>query len=439
MKKLDFFIKAMQNGEYRRRAWVISAFSLIKEAPDAWKKDPYPYRIVQTPGGHLFVDPESGNQLSSIDGTTGDQAPFQIKDAIALEANSLPNLTEAIETTYGNLLFNYTAVIYPFGNKIPYVQGRVSPNQMEEMILPRLADDPEEGDSAVKATGGGSSIYVSEYLKFADAMFYLAGFTQLCVPAATRKTMTAAPGIQELKAKLLEENKDRLHDAAVIAKIQRELIAYDRNYLKGDPGENFLIGKKSFEIVRSKLFGMHGAETGLDEGVDVALIKNSLSQGWDVEKFPEMNNSLRAGSFNRGAQTQMGGEAVKWLLRASSNIAVKQDDCGTRIGKVVDVDGGNYKRLEGFYVLQAKGDLLIDKENSSSLVGKQVQVRSPMYCKLDATDYCKHCVGDQLGNNPTGLSIAVSEYGSAFLDIFLKAAHGKQLILAKMDYKSAIS
>lgn len=439
MKKLDFFIKAMQAGEYRRRAWVISAFSLIKEAPDAWKKDPYPYRIVQTPGGHLFVDPESGNQLSSIDGTAGDQAPFQIKDAVTLQPDSVPNLTETIESTYGNLLFNYTAVVFPFGNKIPYVQGRVSPSQMEDMILPRLADDPKEGDTVVKAMGQTAPIYVSEYLAFTDAMFYLAGFTQLCVPAATRKTMTAAPGIQELKERLLEENKDRLHDAAVIAKIQRELIAYDRAYLKGDPGENFLIGKKSFEVVRSKLFGMHGAETGLDEGVDVALIKNSLSQGWDVEKFPEMNNSLRAGSFNRGAQTQMGGEAVKWLLRASSNISVKQDDCGARLGKVVDVDGDNYKRLEGFYVLQARGDLLIDKENSSSLVGKQVQVRSPMYCKLDATDYCKHCVGEQLGNNPTGLSIAVSEYGSAFLDIFLKAAHGKQLMLAPMDYKTAIT
>ena len=250
--------------------------------------------------------------------------------------------------------------------------------------------------------------------------------------------MTAAPGIKELKEKLLEENKDRLHDPAVIAKIQSELIAYDRAYLKGDPGENFLISGKSFNVVRSKLFGMHGAEVGLEEGVDVDLIKNSLSQGWDISKFDAMNNSLRAGSFNRGAQTMLGGESVKWLLRASSNISVTGEDCGTRLGKVVEVDNDNYKRLEGFYSIKKRGDMLIDKANSSTLVGKRLMVRSPMYCKFDKTDYCAHCVGKRLSENPTGLSIAVSEYGSAFLAMFLKMAHGKQLTTARMDYKKAI-
>jgi len=428
----------MPRHRQRRRAWVISAFSLVKEAPDAWKKDPYPFRIVQTPSGHMFVDPQSGGQLSPIDGTAGDAPPFQIKDKIQLKAGQVENLSKDIETTYGNLLFNYTSVIWPFGRKIDYMEGKVTASQMESIILERLADDPQEGDPLPKSPPQSSPIYVSEYLKFADSMFYLAGFTQLCVPGATRKTMTAAPGIQQLKEKLLEENKDRLHDPAVIAKIQQELIAYDRAYLKGDPGENFMITKKAFEVVRSKLFGMHGAETGLEEGVDVTLIKNSLSQGWDIEKFPEMNNSLRAGSFNRGAQTMLGGESVKWLLRASSNIGVTQEDCGTRLGNVVDVTEDNHSRLVGFWLINGKDDTLVEEGASGAYLGKRVVVRSPMFCKLDKTDYCSRCVGKRLADNPTGLSSAVSEYGSAFLGIFMKAAHGKQLTLAKMNYKTAI-
>jgi hypothetical protein len=437
MKKSDFFLAAMRAQEYRRRAWVVSAFSLIQEAPDAWQKNPYAYRVVQTPSGHFFVDPDNSNHLSPIEGTEAGQPPLSFKERLTLQAQTfeglLPNDAQELETNYGNALFNYTAVAYPFGKKLPYQVGRVSPGQMEDLIIDRLKDTPKEGEPR-----NDQDIYVDEYLKFTNAMFYLAGFTQLCVPATTKKTMTPAPGIVELKERLLEENKERLHDPAVIAKIQEQLIAYDRAYMKGDPGENFLIGRKSFQVVRSKMFGMHGAETGLSESVDVELIRNSLSQGWDIEKFPAMNNSLRAGSFNRGAQTALGGESVKWLLRASSNIAVTQDDCGSRLGNTFHCDGSNFKWLLGFWVIKPSGDEQVTAENVSNYIGKTVSVRSPMYCKLDKTDYCAHCVGQRLAENPTGLSAAISEYGSAFLAIYMAAAHGKQLTLAKMDFKTAI-
>lgn len=433
MTKLEFFLAAMQADQGRRRGWVISAFSLISEGPDDWKKNPYPYRIVQTPAGKWFVDPNNDNQLSPIVGTIAGEPPFNIKDRIALKAGSVPNLNQDIETTYGNLLFNYTAVIYPFGTKIPYQQGRVSPSDMEALILDRLKDTPKTDEPREDKW-----IYVDEYLKFADAMFYLAGFTQLCVPAGTRKTMTAPPGIEALKKRLLEENKDRLHDPATIAKIDAELVKADAEYLKGDASEGFLISNKSRNIVRKKLFLMHGAEVGLDEGVDVDLIQNSLAQGWDIDKFPAMNNSLRAGSYNRGAQTMLGGESVKWLLRASSNITVTKDDCGTRLGNVIAVTGDNYKWIEGFYVLTQSGDVKVDKETSKSYVGKTVTVRSPMFCKLDKTDYCAHCVGERLAENPTALSSAIADYGSVFLSIYMAAAHAKGLMLAKMDFKTAI-
>lgn len=439
MKKLELFLAALKADEFKRRAWVITAFSLIKEAPDAWKKDPYPYRIVQTPSGCMFVDPQSSGTLSPISDCVPGTPPYAIKDKVKLAANSVENLTKDVETTYGSLLFNYIALIHPFGNKIPYMEGRVSPKQLEKIIISRLVDDPQDTTDLDRAGGESAPIYVKEYLCFADAMFYMAGFSQLCVPGSTRKSMQAAPGIVELKEKLLEENKDRLHDPSVIAKIQAELIAYDRAYLAGDPSSDLMITNKAFEIVRSKMFGMHGAETGLTEGTDVALIKNSLSQGWDISKFPEMNNSLRAGSYNRGQQTMLGGESVKWLLRASSNITVGKEDCGTKLGRRITVTNDNHKKLRGFYVLTPTGDTKVTEDTSGSYLGKTLMVRSPMFCKLSKTDFCVHCVGDRLAQNPTAVSSAVSEYGSAFLGIFMKAAHGKQLTLAKMDYKTAIS
>lgn len=435
MNKKELFLKAMDANEFKRRAWVISAFALIKEGPDEWKKNIYSYRIVQTPAGNFFVDPDKDNTLTLISDAPSGEPVYRVKEHVQINSNEVINLSKDIETTYGNLLFNYIGVIYPFKAKIPFMEGRVSPSQMEAIIILRLKDTPLEGEIR-----NINDIYVDEYLIFCDAMFYLAGFTQLCVPAATRKTMTASPEMPALKARLLAENKDRLHDPAIIAKIDAELVKKDKEWMKGDEGEGFLMNSsKSFGVVRKKLYGMHGAEVGLSEDIDVDLIENSLSQGWDIKKFPAMNNSLRAGSFNRGAQTMLGGEAVKWLLRASSNIGVTGKDCGSRLGNEVQVTGENLDWIIGFSIVTEEGSTLIpDLESAKKYVGKKVILRSPMFCNLDMTDFCATCVGERLAQNPTGISTAISEYGSSFLAIFLKMSHGKALTLAKMNYKTAI-
>lgn len=483
MKKHDFFLAAMKAGEYRRRAWVISAFSIINEADDAWKRDPYPYRIVQTRTAYFFVNPEKTSELIQLEDVDVASAPFNHRDKFVMKTGDIPNYVDEqqdLVTSYGQFLFNWIMCVYPFNRKIPYLTGRISPRVIEELVIHRLKDDPTSSaqmvlDAANRMHASGrkpiadevnemhmatgrpppfepsslpamasdanpteAPIYVREYLVMADSAFYLAGFTQLWVPAATRKAMTAPPGIAELKAKLLEQYKDRLHDPAVIAKIDAELIKYDTEYLKGDPSEGFLIENKSRKVVRRKLFLMTGAEAGLEDGVDVDLIQNSLSEGWDISKFPIMNDSLRAGSYNRGAETMLGGEAVKWLLRASSNMSVAAADCHSTIGIPIALSEQNRKKYLGFSVVTPEGSEKLHDDTIGKYLGKQVMIRSPMFCRLEKTDYCAVCVGDRLSLNPTALSSAVSEYGSKFMLLFMKKMHGTQLALAHMDYRTAI-
>jgi hypothetical protein len=451
MKKLDYFLLACQAGEYRRRAWVISAFALIQEAADKWQTDLYPYRIVQTPGGIFFVDPEKQNELTLLEDALPGQAPFDVNEPVKIGAGAfIPNYAGSVvndtpqfdmETTYGRLLFNFVVIVYPLNSKIPYINRRVSPSELETMLLPRLQDtdqreknekDPNQKDRFEQP------IYVDEYLLFCDALFYLAGFTQICVPAATRKSVLPADGIVEFRNKLIAENKDRLHDPSVIAKIDAELVKYDAKYLEGDRSTGFLISKKSREIVRKKLHGMYGAEVGLKEGVAVDLVQQSLSEGWDISKFPTLNNTLRAGSYNRGAQTMLGGETVKWLFRASSNLNVTMDDCGSKLGIPIHVDGNNFTFLSGLSVVSEQGPISVPTDNDAKeYIGKYVMVRSPMFCKLEKTDLCRTCVGAKLSVNEKALAAAVSETGSAFLALFMSAAHSKGLKLAHMDFKTA--
>jgi hypothetical protein len=431
MKKRDFFLAACKAEEYRRAAWVTSAFAIVQEDPEAWKKDAYAYRIVQTPAGHFFVDPADLTQLIKIEDAKAGAPIFDRKEAVELKKGDLPNLHEDCTSKYGILLTNWTLLVYAFGTKLAFINGEIQANKIEEQIAHRLKNTPKEGEAR-----DDKFIYVDEYLRFANGAFYLADFANLFVPAGSKKVMTVSPDIVKLRAKLINENKDRLHDPAVVAAIDAELVKADKEWLKGDDAEHFLLSGKSYNIIRKKLFLQMGAEMGLDESQSVDYIPRSLAEGWDISKFPAMNNTLRAGSFNRGAQTMLGGESVKWLLRASSNMAVTADDCGSKLGNIVAVE--DKKKWVGFSLVSEKGPIKLTDENIGTYMGKQVMVRSPMFCKLPKTDFCKVCVGDRLATNPTALSAAIAKYGSDFMLIFMAAAHAKALLLNTMDYRKVI-
>lgn len=436
MNKKDLFIAAMKAGCYKKISWLISAFCITRESEDKWKSDFYPYRLVPTATGYFYCSPDKIGELVKVEGSINQEALYNVKETLEITPSDIPNLKENAVVSYGSLIVNWITLVYPFGDKIDYQFGEIRISNIEKLILAKLKDNPPEGISK-----DDNAIYVNDYVKFADSMFYLSGLTQICVWAATEKTILPPPGIKEFKEKLLEENKSRLNEAAVIAKIDAQLVEYDFAWLKGDPAENFLISNKSRNTVRRKLFLMQGAEIGLDDNsTEVKLIKNSLNEGWEVESLPESINSLRAGSFNRGAETELGGVSVKWLLRASSNINVTVEDCKSDLGIVTIINEASKEKLIGFSLVTKEGSKkLLSPEDVSSYLGKKVMVRSPMYCKLSSTDYCKICVGDKLAANPDGLSIAIAGYGSSLVSIFLKSAHAKSLQLAKMDFNVALT
>jgi hypothetical protein len=434
MLKNDYFLLAMKAKLYEKRAFIISLFSLVREDFSKWKDDPFPYRAVQTPTGNFFVDPIS-KELILIEDAPAGEPILRFKSPVELKAGDIPNLKNDVTTTIGNILFNYCCLVNAFNDKINYIEGRVNVSKIENEIAKRLEDTPESG-----VTRDPKYIYVDEYIKFANSLMYITNFTQLCVWCSTEKTMTPPPGLKELKESLLEKYKDNLTDPTVIAMIDAELVKYDNDYLKGDPGQNFLLNGGKALKARKRLYLMYGAEAGFQQKVGVDLIKKSLVDGWEVDKFPIMMDALRAGSFNRGAETQLGGESVKWLLRASSNFNITSEDCGTKIGKKFTVTPDNFKSLIGFNIVTEDGSKEItETEESGKYLGKTLMVRSPMYCKLDRTDFCSKCLGKKLSLNPTGLSIAVSNYGSQFMNIFLKKMHASTLSLAKLDYKTILT
>lgn len=442
MKRAEFFLAAMRAEMHRQKNWVISAFATIQEGPDAYKSNPYAFRIVQLPTGVFYVSPENHVDLLPIEDAVVGLPPLNKADKLQLKAGDLSNVLTDMETSYGNVLANCILLVYPFAGKIPFILGRMKPSMLEDLILPRLVDDPKEGDPIPKAASQVAPIYVSEYLKFTNAMTYISGFANLWVTGGTVKTLLPPPGLKEAKAAIFKKYGIDPHDPNVdptlAAQAMNDLKALDAAWLKGDDALNFLIKSKSLDVVRAKKFLMVGAEAGLGDGQDMELVPNSLHEGWDVDKMPAMINNLRAGSFNRGAETMRGGEAVKWLQRASSNINILKGDCGTKQGNDVTLTPELRKKFLNFSAIVGNQTVRLTDDVIDKYMGKKLIMRSPMYCILPHTDYCAVCVGPRLEENPTGSSSAISEFGSTIMLMFMKANHGKALLLKKYDYKARI-
>ena len=436
MDKFTFFLAAMQAGCYKELAWLIAAFSITR--PKEEKPDWHPY--LDRDGKWKAVVPEVGEVVFD---KADPKAPlFDKKERIQVKAGGFPGLAADVDTNLGRIVWHHIVCVYAFGDKIPFRNERLNPGRdVEPIIAAKLTSNPVQlkgpYDPQIEAMEKDpTKIYVYELWRYTEATGgLLAGVSQLFTPAATRKSLTTDPKVYEVRAQLLEKYKDQLHDPAVIAMIKAELGKIDREWLKGDPSEDYLINGKSWKIVRMKTLLMHGEENGFGKGNQVTLIPTSLNEGWNLDNLPDYANSLREGSFNRGYQTMLGGEATQFLVRVFQNNAITVEDCGTKVGLTRDIPVGNATKFIGYYVIEGPNLIQLNGDNISKYAGKTVTMRSPMYCKGDdtSTSYCSRCMGDQNARFPTALGTMASDIGSMMMYIFMKKAHATELKTVRLS------
>ena len=430
MDKREYFLKALRGDAYRRKHWILSVFTQTREAkPEDGIYYGYELAVNHEDPKDLtvsFYDPET-NSLVPIEGLKRGSQHYNVDERLEINPGEMVNVKTKVDTRYGNALINAIILVYPFGDKLDFLTGRIDGGKLEEILARRLIDNPEEGKPVPH-----DKISVAELQKYCEAMSSLAGISQICVPAASPKALTVDPGVLKRRDELLEEYKDQLHDPAIIARIEKELVDLDKASFKGDPAEGFFIKAKNWDVTRKRSFIMVGVESGFgDTTRGVAPIKTSLREKWDVKNLPPMIDSLRAGSFNRGSQTALGGQAVKDFYRIFQNSVVAEPDCGTVRGMNWLITDENYKRFVGLYPLGKADVKPFDEETLKGLIGREIIIRSPMFCRTVAPSYCAKCVGDLLAMAPTGLPSAVSDIGSVFLNMFMKKMHGSALRTAR--------
>lgn len=441
MNKHQYLIEAVQAGAYRRRDWVIKAFSQTRQLGYQQGQPTHPYEVVvldTDKESYYFIDPNNDNQPSKIEGSSRKQALFHMRDRIQLKPGDLPNVTAEIDTTCGNVLVNALVLIWPFGKKVPFQTGQINGRKLEAYLVTRLHNTPQPGEERSE-----DKLYVDELIKYCDAMSSLGSLASLNVPGPSEKTLTIDPAIPKRRDELLDEYKDKLHDPAILARIEQELVAMDKKSFENDPAKGFMTSGKQYDVQRKRQFILVGSESGFGSGDGtITPITKSLKEGWDFNEMPQIVDNLRSGSYNRGQETAMGGESVKYFYRIFQNTRVAEDDCGTKEGIDWTIDEYNYASFNNLHLAGGAKDPDTSRlitEKLKNMIGKTVKIRSPMLCKTKAPSFCARCIGDTLAASPTGLHIATADIGSAFMLVFMKKMHGVALKTARYRFTHSIT
>lgn len=466
MKKLDYFLRGLNHGAFAYKEWIIECFGIVTLPPKpdteiqyiqdlspeeqlsypmVYSDEPrrctfekYPCQLFQDQGQVVFVDPETAQwtvleELAQPLKERG--AFFKFKDRCQLPTRAIKNVYEPLETCYGNLLVNQIVLVFPFGEVIPFQVGEIDLRKVEDQISERLESVPE--DENVPRDPNKIYVDVLEELYY-EAAYSMSGWMQLGVPAATPYTITVDPGIRKLRAELLEKHIDELDQPAVIAKIMKQLIDADKNWQANDPDAGFLQPGKTFDVVRAKMFLMWGIEYDFTDRSKVVLIQRSLAEQWDITKLPEIANSLIDGSFNRGAMTALGGELAKVIMRFFMTTLITEDDCKTRLGRIKFIDESNQRDYQQMYIFDGQKEVLLDSETIKGYYGKQVLMRSPMYCQTKDGNFCVKCMGARFQDRRNSLAALATEVGARCLYIFMSRMHGVALKVERWDWKGSI-
>lgn len=417
--KLEYLRKCVQTLlPLENKDWFVMCFTIpvLKETLN-WE-DKEEFSLVTQLDGlyYVFTTAEQVKTLIRIEDWKKDTSLFTFNEEVEVDFSWLSSITSKTTTTVGRLVVNALCIHAAVGSKLPYMNAKITQSDIESALIAKVKNDEDlkEGDISVK-----------EMIACIDRLNFLMAMSTFTNMGATRKTITAPPGIKEYKAQLIKEYGDRLKDPVTLVEFESKLAAKDAEYLADDPVAKNIFNKKS-RVGRAKMFLAYGKTLDFVEGKDAPVVLDSLSDGIDTtpEEFAKHMNDLRYGSFSRGASTALSGYAYKVLQRSLSGLKISKVPCNTTKGLKRDINDKNYKGLVDRYIKE-KGWVLIDtKEKAKSYIGKEVEMRSTMYCVSPNNSVCYACMAESYKTQESGISNLAANISSVLMVQFLKMMHG---------------
>lgn len=338
---------------------------------------------------------------------------FHIEDGMIANYKGPSMLTDV-----GKFFINYLLFVDPFGDRIPYqnklISAGVADSEVNKLILEH------------KATR-------QEYNKYINNAFWFGEDGSIAIQTLSERALGTDPAIAKRKKELLEKYKDQLHDPIIMSKVEDELIAMDKAYIKGDVSEPFFqaVGGKAYKEQRKKMYIMVGLMTDFSKNSgDMVTVTNNMDGGYRVEDIPAVANEIRRGSYERGKSTAAGGAESKFITRAFQDIRITEEDCGTKRGKDLILTNKNKSLFIGRYLVDGT---VLTPENIDSYVNKRITIRSPMYCQCkDGLCYkcCDEIIHEAKLENIGMQSLAIAD---VMVTVAMKSMHSSSINTYKIE------
>lgn len=426
MKKKDYFLRSIHAKAHRRREWLLRCFTIVLDDP---KDEPWQLRHNednQTVEVYVPQLDENNYDWEPLEDAEFMEVPYVYHEAAGpLKVGDLENVDRAIpDSCWGEILINARVIAHACGDRIPYISGEFSPSDLEKIFIDKMQDNPKPNEPE-----DPKALYVKHWLVLGKAVGDLDG-CEFFIPSLTEHSLQPYPDAAKDRARLLSSYTDEeLTDPVIQARIQDELVNKQKEYMKGDPAEGFILKGKTYNTALKQMFLIHGPEAGFSFGGRATLVPTCLDEGINTDYFPEMMNSQRAGSYFRGAMTALAGTDVDLVAREFQTSRVTDKFCGTT--KTVQ----NYEireNLIGRYI-QIKGQPVeLTKDTLPKYVGTMQSLYDPTFCLAEENDICPICIGRRLAEYPTSLGSAASEKQSTLMYVMMDAAHAKDLKTVKL-------
>ena len=307
--------------------------------------------------------------------------PFSSGEQFVLQDSMIKNYHGPdVVTDVGKFYLNELLLVQPFGDLIPYLNERFDPGVLDRKVAALISD---------------GKVTRAMYNKYMDNGYWYGEDGSVSTACWSEKSLVTDPNVPKRKKELLEKYKDHLDDPVVLSSIEKELIAMDKAWLKGDSSEPFyaVAGGKAWKEQRKKMYLLFGLNTAFSKtSGEFEFVADSLSDGWSASTLAVAANDIRRGSYGRGIETAKGGEQTKFVLRIFQEVTATEADCGTTRGLKVQLNDQNAKTYVDRYLVDGT---LLTNENIKSYIGKEVTIRSPMFCNTK-DGFCFKCLGELL-------------------------------------------
>jgi hypothetical protein len=258
----------------------------------------------------------------------------------------------------------------------------------------------------------------------------------------TMGTLKPHPDVVRERNKLLKENRDKLNNGDVITAVKSEnqLLKTAEEKLKGDHGldlyksgarGSFGNNFKTISVMKGPVFN---PTTG-----EFDIVESNYMEGIRKEDIPTFGNAIITGAYPKAIGTATSGYFSKQIIAALQAVQMdkKGSDCGTKSTLKTIIQPSATKDFLYRYVIDKSKLVLLNEDNIKNYVGKEINLRSPMYCI--GTKKCRVCAGlmyEKLGIDNIGLTGA--RVSSTLLNLSMKKFHDTSAKVSQVNTNNMV-